>query len=671
LGVASTKSPCENEQLLVTFENRTHVFKKVGNRYAHSGESELLHEILSFVSSFTGWPEHRLAVESLIKPFCTVRAVSSIRGGKGGFGTLLKGQSRQAANKTTLDFGSCRDLQGRRLRTVNDEIAQRLRREWQQKVDTGQATQQEMIQALSDTNSGIAGWFLQLPAWAEKGSRRVARKQHHLQFRTWKNQERERQLDRERQRQAQERVVENYVQSTQRSLKAVTSHLHEAVQQGLLAASASSSSSEKQKPQIEDQSSRKRKDRGYGYGYGDDDGAVEPHAGSGKAAALLASKSTGKDSDDLGTAAGLEGKYPTDPPRSASSEETDPSSSPLPSALVTLSGEVVEVASNDGKTPSGLQGVSNFATIGVLLRADTFPSESPSEMRNGGGGGGGLYYEVVVRTGGLVQIGWLLDPGAMSSESGDGVGDAPGSWSYDGSRQIKLQCSPSGADDPPSSAASADHSDAPPTTLSSEKYGSRWKGGDVVGCLWRSDPAGDSIRYFLNGVDQGAAFDGLVLAGGQAIVPAVSLNPGEVVEFRLNRDEFQYFSEIGGGDATPVGDVLLKQVLSKEAASRPADTSSERQQENKQDRESHRVETSKSAITSPWRQESEDMSPINLDDYNAVESLEGLGLERLKLALAARGLKCGGTVKERAARLFAVKGLSPQDYPKKLSAPKK
>ena len=42
--------------------------------------------------------------------------------GKGGFGTLLKGQSKQAGAKTTLDFGACRDLSGRRLRHVNDEI---------------------------------------------------------------------------------------------------------------------------------------------------------------------------------------------------------------------------------------------------------------------------------------------------------------------------------------------------------------------------------------------------------------------------------------------------------------------------------------------------------------------------------------------------------------------
>ena len=57
--------------------------------------------------------------------------LTSIRGGKGGFGTLLRGQSKQAGARTTVDFGACRDLSGRRLRHVNDEIKLRKWRELQ------------------------------------------------------------------------------------------------------------------------------------------------------------------------------------------------------------------------------------------------------------------------------------------------------------------------------------------------------------------------------------------------------------------------------------------------------------------------------------------------------------------------------------------------------------
>lgn len=37
----------------------------------------------------------------------------SLKGGKGGFGAQLRALAKQKAAKQTLDFGSCRDLQGK------------------------------------------------------------------------------------------------------------------------------------------------------------------------------------------------------------------------------------------------------------------------------------------------------------------------------------------------------------------------------------------------------------------------------------------------------------------------------------------------------------------------------------------------------------------------------
>ncbi|KAH0622649.1 hypothetical protein JD844_025137 [Phrynosoma platyrhinos] len=51
-------------------------------------------------------------------------------------------------------------------------------------------------------------------------------------------------------------------------------------------------------------------------------------------------------------------------------------------------------------------------------------------------------------------------------------------------------------------------------------------------------------------------------------------------------------------------------------------------------------------------------STIDLLAFNSVAELETLGLDKLKFELMALGLKCGGTLQERAARLFSVKGLS-------------
>nr|XP_056708795.1 splicing regulator SDE2 [Euleptes europaea] len=52
---------------------------------------------------------------------------------------------------------------------------------------------------------------------------------------------------------------------------------------------------------------------------------------------------------------------------------------------------------------------------------------------------------------------------------------------------------------------------------------------------------------------------------------------------------------------------------------------------------------------------------INLLEYSSATELEALGLEKLKLELMALGLKCGGTLQERAARLFLVRGLATSD----------
>ncbi|KAG6393183.1 hypothetical protein SASPL_147419 [Salvia splendens] len=62
--------------------------------------------------------------------------------------------------------------------------------------------------------------------------------------------------------------------------------------------------------------------------------------------------------------------------------------------------------------------------------------------------------------------------------------------------------------------------------------------------------------------------------------------------------------------------------------------------------------------------------PLNFDDYNSAAMIEVLGLERLKSELQARGLKCGGTLKERAERLFLLKTTPLEMLPKKLFAKK-
>ncbi|XP_058225641.1 uncharacterized protein LOC131334567 [Rhododendron vialii] len=64
------------------------------------------------------------------------------------------------------------------------------------------------------------------------------------------------------------------------------------------------------------------------------------------------------------------------------------------------------------------------------------------------------------------------------------------------------------------------------------------------------------------------------------------------------------------------------------------------------------------------------VKPLNYDEFNSAAELEALGMERLKSELQSRGLKCGGTLQERAARLFLLKTTPLEMLPKKLLAKK-
>jgi hypothetical protein len=52
-------------------------------------------------------------------PSCSL--LLRLRGGKGGFGSLLRGAATKAGQKKTSNFDACRDMSGRRLRHVNAE----------------------------------------------------------------------------------------------------------------------------------------------------------------------------------------------------------------------------------------------------------------------------------------------------------------------------------------------------------------------------------------------------------------------------------------------------------------------------------------------------------------------------------------------------------------------
>lgn len=113
------------------------------------------------------------------------------------------------------------------------------------------------------------------------------------------------------------------------------------------------------------------------------------------------------------------------------------------------------------------------------------------------------YYEAEILTAGCLQIGWADSSfaGHCQAERGDGCGDGPSSWAFDGWRRYRW------------------HSDA-------TEWGCRWSEGDIVGCLVDMDAM--TISFTLNGrgeeIGMGLAFSGEGFRPCSGVYCCVSFN---------------------------------------------------------------------------------------------------------------------------------------------------
>ncbi len=128
---------------------------------------------------------------------------------------------------------------------------------------------------------------------------------------------------------------------------------------------------------------------------------------------------------------------------------------------------------------------------------------------------GKWYYEATLVTAGCMQLGWADVAFQGNAESGDGVGDGPHSWAFDGWRQCKW------------------HGE-------STHWGATWKVGDVVGCMVDFDEC--ILSFTLNGfgeeIGMGVAFDSFTYAGG--LYPCASFNRDERLKFNFGEMSFAH-----------------------------------------------------------------------------------------------------------------------------------
>jgi len=156
---------------------------------------------------------------------------------------------------------------------------------------------------------------------------------------------------------------------------------------------------------------------------------------------------------------------------------------------------------------------------------------------------GKWYYEAILVTAGCLQIGWADSSfaGHCQADRGDGCGDGPSSWAYDGWRRYRW------------------HSTA-------TEWGCRWQEGDVVGCLVDLDEY--VVSFTLNGhgedIGMGVAFsaNGFRPCGG--VYPCVSFNKKEKIKLILGGDGSEGFIHAPPPGYRGVGEAVHEAVKERE-----------------------------------------------------------------------------------------------------------
>ena len=567
-----------------------------------------------------------------------------LRGGKGGFGTALRAKAKKKGKHELTDFGACRDLSGRRLRHVNDE---QILQKWSRSQEKG-----EVYDPLKGSVGGLENWFLATPSWIQVHKK----SSYSLALRT----------------KTKTQLCKDWVSSRAarpsgnapagapqwwgcpRGSRCMFAH-----GEGDLKGLSKHALDARKAQELEKilQLEQNRYTDGLTSAYYEDE-AVNDMVQQGLARSRKRLR-----------AEPAESQAPEQADFAAAPTTADSKSGNVLFPLQCVNGAVdVTVSSatmaaleagdlHRSRAVYRLEGLSSFGTVvctegvqpsvGDASCALGVPSQSWS-------------YEVVLKSSGLMQIGWIhslflvsgtsASAGQGSSQTpssgkgvGDGVGDDPYSWGWDGSRGLAWHGQGEPVSFPASSVFSLD-----------DKARERrsWVEGDVVRCTLTLHRATGraAISYAVNGHSIGTAFLDIDLyqlqqqyaarshvgeeLAAAAFFPAMSLEEEEVLEVHLFVDEEPAVSS-SYSVAHLYEELPLPQVSAAGAVSGSG------------------ADLSVGSLPAV-----EVAVPIPLLEAVCAADLESWGLVMLKEELARRGLKTGGTLAERAQRLFSVRDVN-------------
>lgn len=92
--------------------------------------------------------DYALIFENSNEDFINITLKIPLLGGKGGFGSMLRAQGGKMASQKTTNFEACRDLNGRRLRTVNE--ARRLADHLEQEPERQRALKEKVKKKIEE-----------------------------------------------------------------------------------------------------------------------------------------------------------------------------------------------------------------------------------------------------------------------------------------------------------------------------------------------------------------------------------------------------------------------------------------------------------------------------------------------------------------------------------------